>query len=629
MPNDLGITLRLRGEGILRADSFLQADCGAHRLSDEEVRSVDGRSLIAGWQITVQTPASIRRINICVDAQFPFSLPHFFLVDRPPYLTWPHIEEDGLLCLPQGSIVTKLDQPAAVIGQRLTEAYRLIAECESGANENDFRTEFYSYWNRRLSASEESLYSLLDPRGGSRLIQIWRGETHTKAFNVVGETEEQVLAWLRHKYGEKPQFSSTDDALLLWVKEPLLPKEYPDSAADLYSIASSVQDGRKLLEGFVKFNNNPFYFVIGADSGNGPCFAGVRTSRPVSADIRGRKRDRSLDGFRPGKAPQALLTQRLFSSTATASRIKVDRVDPGWIHGRDHDPRQKEVYSKTVILIGCGSVGGPIAQSLTMAGVGRLSLVDDEKLSWANVGRHPLGVESVGQNKAEALADRLQKSYPHSRIDGFNMTYERFAELHPDLISNCDLIISATADWKSERILNLRQFLGEIAGPIVYVSTEPNACAGHAVLILPGGPCFQCGLHPTGSNKLEVTVWPAEKQERFEPACGAVFQPYGPIELLGTISIGASLALDSLLSRLQEATHRIWAGPQSLLLEAGGSWSEEWIMGDLKRAKGGFQEERTWARDSHCAICRGNNIEAKSYLKSVNLASASFSRPEF
>jgi sulfur-carrier protein adenylyltransferase/sulfurtransferase len=624
MPNDLGITLRLREEGILRADSFLQADCGAHRLSDGEVQSIEGRSIIAGWQITIQTPVSTRRINICVDAQFPFSLPHFFLVDRPPYLTWPHIEEDGLLCLPQGSIVTKLDQPAAVIGQRLQEAYRLILDCESGANENDFRIEFYSYWNRRLSASNEAMYSLLNPRCGSRLIQIWRGET----CSVVGETEEQVLTWLRHKHGEKPQFSSTDPALLVWIKEPLLPKEYPDSAADLLRIATSLQGGGKLLESFAKFDKSPFYFVIGADSDNGPCFAGVRASRPVFADIRGRKRDRSVDGFRPGKAPQALLTQRLFTSTSTASRIKVDRVDPGWIHGRDHDPRQKEVYSKTVILIGCGSVGGPIAQSLTMAGVGRLLLVDDENLSWANVGRHPLGAESVGQNKAKALADRLQKSYPHSRIDGFDMTYERFAELHPDLISNCDLIISATADWKSERILNLRQFLGEIAQPIVYVSTEPNACAGHAVLILPGGPCFQCGLHPTGSNKLEVTVWPAEKKERFEPACGAVFQQYGPIELLGTLSIGASVALDSLLGRLQEATHRIWAGPQSLLQEAGGSWSEEWIMGNLERAKGGFQEERTWARDSLCASCSGNNIEAKSYLKSANLDSASSSELE-
>jgi hypothetical protein len=229
MPNESGITVELREEGILRADSFLQAECGAHRLSDEEVQSVEHRSLIAGWQITIQTPASTRRINICVDDQFPFSLPHFFLVDKPPFLTWPHIEDDGLLCLLHGSIVTKFDQPAAVIGELLQEAYRLIRDCESGANENDFRTEFYSYWNRRLSARDEALYSLLNPGGGSRLIQIWRGETRL----VVGETEEQVLTWLRHKYGEKPQFSSTDHALLLWLKRPLMPTEYPDSAADL------------------------------------------------------------------------------------------------------------------------------------------------------------------------------------------------------------------------------------------------------------------------------------------------------------------------------------------------------------------------------------------------------------
>ena len=90
---------RYREEGISKADSFLLQECGARRLPDSEAQSVEGRDLVAGWQLVMQTPTAQRRVNVCVDSQFPFSLPHFFLLDRPPFLTWPHVEEDGLLCL--------------------------------------------------------------------------------------------------------------------------------------------------------------------------------------------------------------------------------------------------------------------------------------------------------------------------------------------------------------------------------------------------------------------------------------------------------------------------------------------------------------------------------------------------
>jgi hypothetical protein len=200
MPDEVSIMARHLEEGISKADSFLLQECGALRLPDAEVRSVEGRHFVAGWRLVVQTAAE-RRLNIYVDRQFPFSLPHFFLLDRPPFLSWPHIEEDGLLCL-RLSRVAKFRQPENVIAQLLREdVYPLICECESGGNQNDFRTEFYSYWGRGVSTDEEKLRSLLVARGPSRLVQIWRGKTRP----VVGESEQQVLTWLRNLYGNKPQ----------------------------------------------------------------------------------------------------------------------------------------------------------------------------------------------------------------------------------------------------------------------------------------------------------------------------------------------------------------------------------------------------------------------------------------
>jgi molybdopterin/thiamine biosynthesis adenylyltransferase len=260
-----------------------------------------------------------------------------------------------------------------------------------------------------------------------------------------------------------------------------------------------------------------------------------------------------------------------------------------------------------------------------MAGVGHIMTVDPASLSWANVGRHPLGADHAGERKALALAETWRKAYPHARFEGFDSTSQRFLAEHSELVAKADLIICATADWKAELELNLRQQGGEIAVPILYAWTEPNACAGHAVLVFPGSPCLQCGFSVSGDCKLQVTAWPGEKKLQMEPACGAVFQPYGPIELLGTISVAASLALDALLGRVKAATHRIWAGPQSSLTDAGGIWSKEWINGNMERGKGGFQEERVWERDPLCDVCGGSDpvIRLSSTSENPNNVSSS------
>lgn len=179
MPNEGGIAARYTNAAIQEADTFLTRNCSATRLSKDQVQSYSSRSLQAGWQASVDTGASIRRVDICVDPLFPFSPPHFFLVDRPNFLTWPHVEEDGRLCLLNEDAVTDFRRPSQVIGELLGNAFRLICESESGANEDDFRTEFYSYWNRSLLAETPKIRSLLRLNGRSRLVQIWRGKAHS------------------------------------------------------------------------------------------------------------------------------------------------------------------------------------------------------------------------------------------------------------------------------------------------------------------------------------------------------------------------------------------------------------------------------------------------------------------
>jgi hypothetical protein len=194
------------------------------------------------------------------------------------------------------------------------------------------------------------------------------------------------------------------------------------------------------------------------------------------------------------------------------------------------------------------------------------------------------------------------------------------------VFADTDLVICATVDWQMESLLNLQHVHGEITAPVLYTLTEPHACAGHAVFLPSTSPCLQCGMTLQGKTRIAVTGWPRDTESRSEPACGAVFQPYGPIELQGTLSLAASLALDGLLGKMQHAIHRVWAGPRSLVVEAGGDWSDAWRNGHPERGKGGMQEDWAWEKDDLCPVC-GGTLLAKHRLRNWRLRAASRTHP--
>jgi molybdopterin/thiamine biosynthesis adenylyltransferase len=282
-------------------------------------------------------------------------------------------------------------------------------------------------------------------------------------------------------------------------------------------------------------------------------------------------------------------------------RSSIDRVDASWIHGRDQDPRQSLLRDSVVTLIGCGSIGGPVALLLAQAGVGRLRLVDGDVLKAGNISRHPLGVQDLGRFKATALAERLRESYPHLAVEAFEGQWEALpAEF--GLFERSDLIISATGSWAADGGLNAAHLEGGRRPAVIYSWTEPHACAGHAVAIGERGGCLRCGFDAVGAYHKAVTAWPEGAHLRQEPACGALYQPYGSAEVGYIVSMISELALDNLLGEAGDGAHRIWVGPLRRLTLAGGALAAAWAPRLANLAGGGLLEE-PWAVDSRCPAC--------------------------
>ncbi len=571
---------------------------GKRRLNNDELRAYS-QLFDSGWRFDVEFGDRSRRLDLLLDAYFPRTAARFALVDRPAYLTWPHIEEDGTLCLLPDDGSVSVSHGRSAVQSLFGRAIELVEECVAGANEQDLRDEFRSYWGRAATPNATPIVSLLRPEGPSREIHSWWGDR----FIVVGEDPDGIADWLRNR-GPVRGTLRTNSGVLLWVERPPLPIDYPRTAQDVLVFARRVApESVDYIEQLGVATGEDILVLVVAPTRNGPCLGGITIPAPKLGNPFARSVAKPLSrGFRDGRVPPELLLRRRFGAFKAIRRV-VERADASWVHGRDVDVRFSVLRQQRAVVLGCGSVGAPIAVALAEAGVGLIDMVDPESLSFANVGRHPLGAEDVGRKKATALATRLRARFPHTRgITGTPRRWEDLVRDNPKFFESADVIVSAMGNWASEGTLNEWHVSSGRRVPIIYAWTEAHACAGHAVLIGADGGCLQCGLDDHGTPHLTVTEWPSGPTTRTEPGCGSVFQPYGPVELSHVSSMAAELTLEALLMHPRRSTQRVWASPRHFLDACGGKWSSGWLA--LAGAvPGGVVRERRWEVSARCPEC--------------------------
>ena len=152
------------------------------------------------------------------------------------------------------------------------------------------------------------------------------------------------------------------------------------------------------------------------------------------------------------------------------------------------DAGQAALAAARVLVVGCGGLGAPVIQQLAAAGVGHLTLADDDVVEISNLNRQTLfGVDDVGQRKAERAAARVRFLDPDIDVTAL---VERLAlpRAHA-LVAQHDLVVDATDGLPSKYLLNDVA----VAANVPLVHGAATAWAGQ-VLLVPGraGPCLRC-----------------------------------------------------------------------------------------------------------------------------------------
>ena len=584
--------LNRRYQEAARSIELLLEPLEGVRTLNERDMSFYNRGLFSqGWEIPGLFEGAEYMLRVLLPYTSPFSPPRIAVWPTPSLLEWPHLEEKGLLCLMSDTATYSIYDCGGVTKYLLIDAIKFVNDSLSGANISDFEDEFQSYWGRWDAAKNNYMYIFCLPIGPSRWVSSW----HSQGLLLVADNEAELLKWIEHRYGKENLSKVRPQKIpLLWLPRPLRPKEYPKSVNMLCSIlkALDVDNGivkRLLVDEQLKDHS----VVLGFQGRKGAWFAGLFIGNPAIPLKKG--------GFTKKRPPDNIIFMRYGGAKIIGAQAT--RLDSSWIHGRDYNLQERLLSERSVIIFGIGSIGSFIAKLLEMSGVGELILVDPEMLSSENPGRHVLGINSIGRNKAKALAEKLNAEFPHLKICGYDMTCENFFSAVFPTIQKPDLIISTIGSWQSEGWLNAMAVNLTIHSPILYGWTEPHAAAGHAVVFHTGQGCLRCIRDDMGKEKLPVTSWPEDGTMVPVLACGGYFQPYGAVELSHIHGLIADLALDVLLGNTMTSTHKIWIGPKKIIESAGGRWNISWIENFGEPGKGGYLKDIEMLPDTDCPEC--------------------------
>lgn len=114
---------------------------------------------------------------------------------------------------------------------------------------------------------------------------------------------------------------------------------------------------------------------------------------------------------------------------------------------------QAKLLNAHVMLIGAGGIGCPALQYLAAAGVGQVSVVDDDTVSLSNLQRQVLyGAEQIGMAKVEAAGEAVERLNPDVAFQGHQQRIS--AETPPSLLDGVDIVIDGSDNFATRLTVN-------------------------------------------------------------------------------------------------------------------------------------------------------------------------------
>lgn len=151
---------------------------------------------------------------------------------------------------------------------------------------------------------------------------------------------------------------------------------------------------------------------------------------------------------------------------------------------------QRRLSQARVVVIGVGGLGSPVAMYLTGCGVGKLGIVDFDRVDRSNLQRQVVhGDAFTGRPKVEVARERLEAINPGIDIVPHDLLFSRDNAL--ELIDGYDIVVDCTDNFHTRYLANDAAYL--LGRPLVHGSIF--RFEGQATVFVPGRGCYRC-LYP-------------------------------------------------------------------------------------------------------------------------------------
>ena len=440
-----------------------------------------------GDEFTVDFSAGGRQVTLT--HKFPdqiVRLPALQLVDAPTFGTLAHVVPNkatgrGEVCVQDpDSISVNYEVPPLAYEESLRRHINLVRRLieDPDWNQQELIREFHSNWDILCSKDDTAISFLFtaSDSGTSSPLQVRKPDGQSK-LGIRGNYFALAREQASNKEFEAIRTSARwnarqaiGKALLVSLRHLEPAPDQPSELADWYLNALNhlVDEDQIAFARFRKHTGKDFWLLFQAATLSGTTSFAIRFRNKKEAKLPTSKAECQGWTFEP-------------YSVRSLNRDALLPRGGGSIG----------LSTKSVLLIGCGSVGSEIAHQLASAGVGNLTIADPEYFHEHNLYRHTLAIGDIDSLKSWSVAKDLRLKHPWIVV---TPSKESLADwTRQQALERFDLVVIAIGSPTEERVFHDCIQRTGVRTPVMNTWVEAYGVGGHATLDLPlSKGCFRC-----------------------------------------------------------------------------------------------------------------------------------------
>ena len=527
------------------------------------------------------------KIKLRFFTDFPFCLPKSKLLNTEFIGIIPHVGKCGTICVEESdTVIIDYEQPAKIVEFYLQQVTELLERAKLKIYQDELLDEYEGYFGD--IGSVNSFYCAQERVEHVSLKIMYREKVRQRkiAVPVLLFDKERVLPRSFSNLANTNKLQVINILHLPLLKAVLPPKGGEDISAqyvsDIQSNISEVNQ-RKLNKKLKKEREHYQFFVL--------------FSMPRSSG----ERSQLLLHYTANKQLPHPLGK--YSDEWNVNTFLLTRHNSEYLLERGG--AENILLNKSVVVIGCGSVGGEVAMMLAKSGVGELTLIDKEFLEADNIYRHRLGGASLNfapnaksgevlkRSKVGALGSWLSYEVPFIKVNEKTNYFENILS-DKDLLG-ADVVVVAVGSPTLNLYINKKlKELGK--NKVVYCWNEAASYGGHSLAIDLNDNCLECiYTSENGFNKESeiALVKTGQTISKNLTGCAGEFTVFSYLDSSQTAALAAKQTVDFLLQN-RHSKAISWKGEDLGILEV----TNRYLKMPLK-------EEVDLNRKEKCRVCNG------------------------